>query len=193
MDNFTFEELIKKAGVNLPTDRIMTWFNLLDQTNAGSISPSQFTAIVEDYSIKHSDVNSTHILYSVMQKIRSAIHKSNYALHCVLRPKCTEEDFELSINTNELREAFEEIAVGLAEAEYTTLFDFLDPAETEIISYERFFELLGYIQPIIELGNKEEVKNVSELIIPLFNALRDYCEPNNISLETALKMNKVEG
>jgi len=185
------ENLFVKIGSNLQTARIEKFYDLLDPNKTGTISKSEFLQKLSEISISHSGViNSSHSKFEIFGKLRESIKKSNnLPLHCVLRNKTTKDsNGKLWVESKELKNAL--INYGLTESEFNSLMDFLDPGEISKIDYERFFELLGYIQP---LGNKPQenvekttkiisLKNCQE-IIPLLKCLKDNCDSNNIKIE----------
>ena len=189
-----FKDILKKIGLNLNPTRVDLFFSFLDKTKKGSIVSQDFIENLQEYSIRHSDVDSSHVLYSIIKSIRQAIKNASKPLHCMVRSKCVMENNELNIETQELRSAFEEAGINLNESEYTTLLDFLDPAETSKIFYERFFELLGYIQPLQSsiFGSKMAPKTVPRAMTPLLNTLREYCEANKIPLVSVLKTHGIQ-
>lgn len=189
-----FEDVLKGLGLALATARADLFFSLLDKDKKGSVLPQEFIERLEEYSIKNSDVNKNHNLFGIISKIRQAVKNGEKPLHCTVRSKCTKDNNDLVVDAKDLRTILEEAGVNLSETEYMRLFDFLDPAETSKVFYERFFELVGYVQPLQSsvFGLSTSPKAVPRTLVPLLNALREYCEANKIALLAALKTHGIK-
>eukprot|EP01022_Parablepharisma_sp_SALTPOND_P030154 TRINITY_DN754_c0_g1_i1.p1 TRINITY_DN754_c0_g1~~TRINITY_DN754_c0_g1_i1.p1 ORF type:complete len:777 (+),score=112.63 TRINITY_DN754_c0_g1_i1:97-2331(+) len=213
-----FEAGLKKTGVNLPTSRVERFFELLDKDKKGKVSPSEVVKELQEYSVRHSELTPNHPLFGILQKIREEIKKLSKPFHCYFK----DVKVENTVEVKDFKAIMKKQEVGLTDPEYVKLLDFLDPVETSKIDYDRFFELLGYIQPDkkkskdkSEEKDKKKSKDKSEkkdkkkdkkkedekkpereipvAIIPLLKALKKYCKQQDKPLKKILKEHSMKG
>ena len=201
---------LKNAGLPLSTNKLLEFFNVIDEDKEGAIKAEAFIKKLEEHSISKSEIKKSHIAYQVIQKIREAIRSGNKPLHCITKEKAYKQGNSLYISPKELRKVIENTKVVLSEEEYNKLFTYLNPIKSAKIFYNRFFNALGYIQPrgstVSEVllskveeeeKLKEEVKgeeeskvtkeSIPEKVIPLIKALKEVCKINRKTLKATLE------
>ncbi|TRY83442.1 hypothetical protein DNTS_016197 [Danionella cerebrum] len=160
LTDFQFEGLLAQMGGNLKN--ITRAFHLFDYNNDGQIQQHELRKVLEGYCFPISPQEFNRFGVNITEPVKWKVFLGLFEDGTRL-----EEDLCM---------ALENLNCSLTHEQFSTLADFLDEENTDVINYQRFLDLLHLQNPPMEVLKQKLLENYDALMESIINITKNHSD-----------------